>query len=125
MSENITGREDRILDRDPLAPVTHGLASIADHHRFWLHPDSQEGASVSRKLPGLADLVVIADLPAHVEVDPGLRDRILPYSPMRSEIPLPSPDELSDYINFAYGQLDSPNPAPSHVWFSRPERHSK
>ncbi len=104
MSENSAGYEDRGLARDPLDPVTRGLEFIKDHHRFWLHPDGQEGVSTSRHLPGLDDLVVLTDLPEHVEVDPDLQTSIHPYPPMRSEMPLPNISDVVEQIRSAHDQ---------------------
>ncbi len=117
MSENSTGHEDRGLDRDPLDPVTRGLAFLEEHHRLWRAGDNEfVTPEALAALRGLVDQVVIVhNLPEHVEVDPSLKASTHSYPPMRSEMPLPSLGGLLSQLHLAYGQPDNSNPAPGHA----------
>lgn len=97
---------------DPLAPVTRGLEFVEDHHRFWLTGDHgfiTPGALAT--LRSVTDRVVILDdLPEHVDVNPDLRASTHRYPPIRSEMPFLGLNEMLELIHSAYGQPDNPNP---------------
>jgi hypothetical protein len=115
MNKNTLGSE-AFKDREPvnpLAPVTQGLAAIEDHKRFWLTDDYEfatpEALAALRRA---TDQVVILDgLPEHVEVDPDPHAPVHRYPPLRSEMPLPSLNEVLDLIRSTYGQPHNPNQA--------------
>jgi len=106
MGENTAGHEGR-LDIDPLEPITSGRQFVADHFRFWQH---DEVPALPAHLPGLTDPIVLTDLSEHVEVDSELQAPD-PYPPIRSDMPLPTLNEVIEQVRLAHDKPDNPNPA--------------
>jgi hypothetical protein len=108
MSEYTSGHApfgSRESDRDPLHPLTHGRAFVADHHRFWGHDEDEfvtpEALAALHK--AVDRLVIVDDLPVSTEVDPSLLASIAPYPPLRSRLPLPTINEVIGLVQSIHG----------------------
>ena len=99
MSENTSGYEGR-PDINPLKPITSGQQFVADHFRFWLH---DEVPTPPEHLPELTDPIVLTDLSEHVEVDSRLQAPD-PYPPIRSDMPLPTLNEVMELVRSIHEQ---------------------
>lgn len=77
MSEAL-GQGEESLNRDPLAPVTHGLEFIADHEWPRPTPKGNIDPDVLRRL--IDQVVIVNDLPERGEMNPELRGSLDPYT---------------------------------------------
>ncbi|SRR6266702_4248188 len=96
------GEQGGELNRDPLAPVTHGLDFIAEHRRFWVADDEVVTPTARDALRRLADQVIILnDLPQQGEVDSDLQATIDPYPPIRSQMPFAGLSGVVEQVRIA------------------------